>query len=147
MKVIITKEIQKRLRKHFKKFFPKEQIAILLGTVGKEAYYIEEVYIPENQNCGNNFVFMSYKDYDVAKILAKEKNLQVIGDIHSHCFKFPVSDAAPSEADWRGTWALQLGCTIKKPIFGILKIDKLNERFRTRFTFWNMSSPLIIEKQ
>lgn len=144
MEVILSKKVYEKLKKHFKSVFPLENCAILLGTNKKERYYIKEVYIPENQtDCSQSHVQINDEFYSEARAVANQLKLKILGDIHSHCFKTPVEDGAPSEMDWRGVWYMKDVCNVRKPIFGILKIDKSYKgKYRYKITFWNSTPPI-----
>ncbi len=143
MKVILYKPVYEKMKKHFKSMFPKENCAILLGLKRKDRYYIKDVYIPpEQDDCSETHIIIKNEYYEDAKKIATPQKMKVLGDIHSHCFDYPYNDCAPSEADWRGVWYMKDSCNIRNPIFGILKIDKNKNRFRSDITFWNASPPI-----
>jgi len=144
MTVILNKKVYEKLKKHFKKMYPVENCAILLGLKIKDRYYIKEAYIPPVQeDCSAVHVQIKNEYYQDAKEMAKPLKLKVLGDIHSHCFDELVEDGSPSEGDWRGVWYMKEVCNVRNPIFGILKIDKTKKkRFRSKITFWNSTPPI-----
>lgn len=74
----------------------------MLGTYDGKSYVVDRLVWPDllADNANEDTVFVRPEWWSNAAETAKAHGLQVIGDIHSHCYGQPVDDHAPSQSDW-----------------------------------------------
>lgn len=116
--------------------YPRETFAYLLGHALGDLYVIEDIWIPPD--VGNHTtrvaVFIQDSWLTDAAEFAKEEELSVIGDIHSHPRPFKVwrgqlSEVTPSAGDHATGWG--------NGICGICVVTELKSgKLRTRVKFY-----------
>jgi len=116
-------ECSRRIVEDFKKLaiqaFDKEVYGVFLGRRQGNLVRIKDLWIPEkqeNNTDGGAETIMDRKSWrEEVEAYADSTGLEVVGDIHSHCYRSPASDRAPSETDWNGIsgrpWVLGI-CTV-----------------------------------
>lgn len=105
------KEVLSRFKKAAKDAYPKEIYAYLLGQDAGTYYLIEDLYFPEKviESTTKNAVYMQDWWPSEVKEYAKENDLSILGDIHSHPRNFKkwkglMSEVTPSEGDYVDGW-------------------------------------------
>lgn len=101
----VRKSIEDQFKAEAKMLFPKECYAICLGTVdAKGRRSIEFLIFPDivGDYSTEDLVMVQDQWWEHARRVAKLKDMEVIGDIHSHCYEADeeVRDASPSMQDW-----------------------------------------------
>ena len=105
--------------------FPREKYGVLMGKRSGKRVWIKDIWIPDDQKrFASDRVLLadavstpSWRQE--AEAIADSEGLQVVGDIHSHCWrvrKFHERGREPSETDWRNApvpWVLGI-CTVSK---------------------------------
>lgn len=141
MRVILPQKQIDKFKKVCKAAFPNERYALLLGRNGENVHIVTDIFIPEEQepySTNIEIVPQSAWFYDAQK-LAEEKDVIILGDIHSHCIDRKGNkdvDSSPSEADWDGGGWLCSISSLKNPVFGILSVYETKVGHRTRLRLW-----------
>lgn len=105
--------------------FPREKYGVLLGKRSGKRVWIKDIWIPDDQQkwseeralLADAVSTPSWRQE--AEAIADSEGLQVVGDIHSHCWrvrKVHERGREPSETDWRHSpvpWVLAI-CTVSK---------------------------------
>lgn len=144
-------EISKKLINEFKilakKSFPKEVIAYLCGTIEQNIITVEELWVPDNvlKYCTKDTILIQPTWSSEAIDYAKDNDLIVVGDIHSHPVSYEYSYAVsnmPSESDVlsRGlAWEQITGiCVVRQSKTG---------RLTSSVKFWGPTVPLDVRIQ
>jgi len=131
--VAIPAHLVSRFRRRAKRTFPREAYAILLGSRVPQQITIEDLYFPTQSEIESTpeFVRVSEGAWVAARLTADWQGLEVVGDLHSHCYKGkgPVTDCAPSQTD--------LERFERAYVQGIMSITRLpGGKLRTRCRFW-----------
>jgi len=131
--VAIPVHLVSRFRRRAKRAFPREAYAILLGSREARQVTVEDLYFPTHSEIESTpeFVRVSEGAWAAARLTANWQGLDVVGDLHSHCYKGnrPVIDCAPSQID--------LERFERAYIQGIMSITRLpGGKLRTRCRFW-----------
>lgn len=122
--------------------FPKETIAFLCGTIEYDLITIEELWVPENvlKYCTKDTITLQPTWSTDAIDYAKDNDLVIVGDIHSHPVSYHYSYAVstlPSEQDIesRGlAWQQISGiCAVRQSKLG---------RLTSTVKFWGPTVPL-----
>jgi proteasome lid subunit RPN8/RPN11 len=105
--------------------FPVEKYGVLLGKRSGRRVWIKDIWIPDSQEkwaseCALLADAVRTPSWrQEAEAIADSEGLQVVGDIHSHCWrvrKVHERGREPSETDWRNApvpWVLGI-CTVSK---------------------------------
>lgn len=126
----ITFEVPRRISEEFKRAakraFPKETFAYLVGQDAGTQLVVEELYFPEGveQHCTEESVEVQPHWLVEAQAHAREHELTVIGDIHSHPFPhgWEHADRSPSESDIDRAWSSVYGiCLVRQDKTGRLR--------------------------
>lgn len=107
IKLKIKKSVTQDFKKLAKSLYPKELFAVLLGHDCGTLIEIEDLYVPENIDRHTTKFGFEIKPewWFYAHEKAKEEDLKIVGDIHSHCFdEFESAgrvklEPTPSEVD------------------------------------------------
>ena len=106
IKVCVGRGVIAEFKKEAKSSFPKETFAYLLGRDAGTTVEIEELFTPRDVDewCTENSVTVSDEWMPAAKKHAADHGLKVVGDIHSHPFRYGETGkmkpgCAPSEED------------------------------------------------
>jgi proteasome lid subunit RPN8/RPN11 len=105
--------------------FPREKYGVLLGARQGTRVWIKDIWIPDDQKrwaekralLADAVNTPSWRQE--AEAIADSEGLQVVGDIHSHCWrvrKVHERGREPSETDWRSSpvpWVIGI-CTVSK---------------------------------
>lgn len=105
--------------------FPVEKYGVLMGKRSGRRVWIQDIWIPDSQEkWASEYALLadavrtpSWRQE--AEAIADSEGLQVVGDIHSHCWrvrKVHERGREPSETDWRNApvpWVLGI-CTVSK---------------------------------
>lgn len=139
MPVTIRIEAKKKALARFKSAarnaYPKETLAYLIGEKLGDLILIEDVYFPEKVDLAstNNAVYYQNWWPEEALEYARDHDLEVVGDIHTHPRKFKkwkglCSEVTPSEGDYIDGW---------EGICGICIVTQLkNGSLRTKVAFY-----------
>lgn len=93
----IEKKDYDKILKHAVDGLPNEACGLIAGTVEGDAKYVKEVYLLTNVDASNEHFSMDPKEQFAAVKDARAKNLEMLGNFHSH----PESPSRPSEEDKR----------------------------------------------
>lgn len=131
--VLFPSRLSRQLYKNCRRIFPNEEYAILLGSQDGDETEIEELYFPPDrlENLSPDFVFAKMSWFVDAGKLADALGLEILGEIHSHCYDEadgPAPGTEPSELDWdRGHALLNLtGGGFR--LMGIVRVLKKGEK-------------------
>jgi proteasome lid subunit RPN8/RPN11 len=100
--VTISRRLVDQIKREAKRLFPVECYGIMLGTRASSSITIEQIIWPDvsGTHATEDFVMVKPEWQQHAEGVARDSGLQVIGDVHSHCYEQPVTDHAPSQDDW-----------------------------------------------
>lgn len=93
----IEKKDYDKILKHAVDGLPNEACGLIAGTVDGDKKYVKEVYLLTNIDASNEHFSMDPKEQFAAVKDARGKNLEMLGNFHSH----PESPSRPSEEDKR----------------------------------------------
>ncbi len=121
--------------------FPNEEYAILLGTEEESGFSIEDLYFPPERllHASPDRVIRHFTWFEAAQKIADLQGLEVLGDIHSHCYDFAECDDIgpyPSEQDWDGGQILRNLTLGEYRLIGIVRVLKKGDRMACRSRFW-----------
>lgn len=137
MIVVCNKEQLSLWKNKASKLYPKEFIAILLGTIAPGTVSIEKIIPFPNQRNTKCWVTVLDEDYeDFIAVCESKLQLDYIGSIHSHTQKHSEWHV-PSTTD-------NEGCAYyEEIIFGIDLITKSKKgRYTHQINFWKPQMPL-----
>lgn len=140
-------ELPKHLAEEFKvaakAAFPREEYAIILGKATKGGVYRPSfLYFPPDREpyCTEDKVDVQYLWWDSARKAAKDQNLSILGDLHSHPWPEgwePNKTCEPSAADLDRWWFLHKKTRRKNPIMGICSVFPSARGLECLFRFWS----------
>lgn len=143
MTVHLPRRLWNSLRIAARDAFPNEEFAILLGKrLKNKDYQIKYLFFPPNRSDTEDPVYVNTQNiwYEAAEKLAKQFKLEVLGDIHTHCYDSSkvvgVPGAHPSEIDWIGAESLRLQTGGKYRLMGIVRVLKKGKRMLCTVRFW-----------
>lgn len=127
-----------------KEYFPREAFAYLLGRDAGTLVEVEELFVPEDLDKWVTEVSVELSPgwLVAAKRAAKDLGLTVVGDIHSHPFRYCElqglkPEHTPSEVD--------IDCGLKQ-IHGICRVlEASTGKLRATTRFWGPQVPVIEE--
>lgn len=132
--VEVSNEVKRSIREHARAEFPNESLSFLLGYEEHGRYVVHDVHHSDYPNTPSmvdqGAYYAALRDAHEA---ARDMDLSVIGDVHSHTFPYdpanPASlECAPSEGD------LQLGAD---GVMGICVVrENADGKFSTRLKFY-----------
>ena len=125
--------LRRRFSRRAKAAFPVETLAVMIGQRKGCQIDVLDLLFPEPASADENTVSVNHTWYDILNCGYQREGLQVIGDLHSHCYAHPIIDAAPSETDWEQVNGLPSSCTLHA-VCAITQ--KENGKRRARFRFW-----------
>lgn len=142
-----TVQFPTRLSKDFysraKVAYPNEEYAILLGRPRHGGNFrIEKLYFPTSRlnDQSPDRVDVQPGWFDTASEMAITDGMEVLGDIHSHCYDTVdegAADTTPSEADWKWAEAMSTVTAGKYRIMGIVRVQKSSTGTKTCHNrFW-----------
>jgi proteasome lid subunit RPN8/RPN11 len=142
----VTLKISARLVESFelaaKRAFPRETYGFLLGTPSIRSTVVERIWIAPLEGLkdySTEAALVIAPEWTVAALeMAEEEGLKIIGDIHSHPYRYwkgaSTRDRTPSEYDFDGQ---------KLPIMGICCVtEQANRSLRASTRFWPQLRPL-----
>lgn len=139
--VKFPKKLAAEFYRNARKAFPNEEFAVLLGKKKGTVFLIEDLYFPpERLNVQSpDFVPVQQNWFNEAYQIAKENNLIILGDIHSHCYEMdepgsPGTD--PSEADWEYAEYMKQATGDRYRLMGIVRVLKRGGKLTCRSRFW-----------
>ena len=106
MRVTYSRRLMDHFRREAKHAYPREAFAVLIGRVVGDGVQVTQLYIPDGQREHATPLQITVADAWLreAKRLADASGEIVLGDIHSHVIRCPLShwreDDAPSAGDW-----------------------------------------------
>ena len=139
--VSFPRRISRRFYEKCRAAYPCEEYAILLGTITKSEIEIEDLYFPPERlkNLHPDYVDAKPAWLEDAHRLASGIGLEVVGEIHSHCYNAadgPYPGLDPSEADWDRGAALRLATAGRYRLMGIVRVLKRGPKYHCRTRFW-----------
>jgi proteasome lid subunit RPN8/RPN11 len=142
MTVEFPKALAGKYKREAKNIFPVECYAILLGKVTKKGVYrVTELYFPPDAPSFSTDEIVDVQDswWKDARVLAREKKLSLLGDLHSHCWPpsyAPDKSGQPSTADLERFDFLRRKTRLPAPIFGICCVYPSKRGYEGVFKFW-----------
>jgi proteasome lid subunit RPN8/RPN11 len=142
IRVNIPKKIADHFKNEAKLLWPNEHYAILIGArLGGDVFEIDSLFYPPEFLIVSSptHLDINYQSFDLAKKHADSMGLEVLGDIHSHCYdKLAVNgnDCGPSEIDLDQCIPPRRITAGQTTIFGICTIWKRPKTMRSRIRFW-----------
>lgn len=142
IKVCVSRGLINEFKKEAREAFPKETFAYLLGRDAGTLVEIEELFTPMDVDewCTETSVDISDEWLPAARKHAREHGLAVVGDIHSHPFRYGEigklkPECAPSEQDIDGGMPWIAGiCQVQQRRGGSLI---------TKLRFWGPMFPVV----
>jgi hypothetical protein len=139
--VLFPRALSRVLYRKCREAFPNEEYAILLGTKGKDGFEIEDLYFPPQRllDMRPDRVNTKMSWFNDALNLAQLEGLEIIGEIHSHCYDvetegYPGLD--PSEDDWDRGAALRHITGGQFALMGIVRVLRKAGKLSCRSRFW-----------
>lgn len=139
IQLAVPEKLVREFKAKAKELFPREKYALVLGELGDQAQLkVAEFYYPRLKSNARN-VFLEPEVLAEANEYAKEHDMQVLGDIHSHCYDSEFvshggTDRARSEADH-----------YYAPLFivqGICVVTKYPKVVRASVKWWGPAIPV-----
>lgn len=89
IKVEVPRSVARQFRELSKRQFPKEAFAVLIGRSAGTIVEVEELWIPDDldEHTSTLEVRVQLDWWKDANKAAKELGLEIVGDIHSHCYE------------------------------------------------------------
>ena len=139
--VTFPTRLSRQLYQKCREAFPCEEYAVLLGSVDGKGFEIEELYFPPERlrRLSPDTVHVKPSWLEDAHRLATGLGLEVIGEIHSHCYDVETEGAGgldPSEADWDRASQLLAATRGRFRLMGIVRVLKKGEKLSCRSRFW-----------
>ena len=151
---MVTVKFPTKLSKKFyqkaKTAFPNEEYAILLGKKTPTGFRVDHLYFPTERLNDQHPEHVNAKMnwFETAQEMANTLNLEVLGDMHSHCY-YEIDGFAgtdPSEADWEWAESLKLISGGKYRLLGIVRLLEKGGKTRCATRFWPaVDLPVIIK--
>lgn len=138
--VLFPARLSRDLYRKCRTAFPNEEYAILLGTEDRGYFEIDELYFPPARldNMLPNKVKAKSSWFADANRLAQHLGLEVLGEIHSHCYEktenYPGLE--PSEDDWDRGDALLVLTGGEFRLMGIVRVLREGSKLACRTRFW-----------
>lgn len=148
VRVHFPRSLAEKFVRRARAIFPVEYFVYLLGRETQKGWTVHEVVWPEDgdliQDPGGNYVAPRAQFVDRTWTIAKALGLDLIGDLHSHCYyveEMAHSDAVPSLKDFERWVGKPSNHPLK--IFGICELRTVGDgRIRRKITFWRAEPPL-----
>jgi hypothetical protein len=141
LSVTFPTRLSRQLYSKCRAAFPNEEYAVLLGTHSGQEYEIEELYFPPERlkRMSPDAVYVKDSWLNDAHRLAQGLGLEVLGEIHSHCYDVELEGAGgldPSEADWDRANQMKAATKGRFRLMGIVRVLKKGEKLGCRCRFW-----------
>jgi hypothetical protein len=139
----MPKTLAEEFKTAAKSAFPREEYAIILGTATKGGVYRPSfLYFPPDTSeyATTDIVFIQEHWWRSAKKAAKDQNLLLLGDCHSHPYPsdwVPDKTAGPSAADLDHGAFLVRKTRRKYPIMGVMALYPSARGMESSLRFWN----------
>jgi hypothetical protein len=139
IQLFVPDRLVQKFKAKAKAIFPLEQYAVVLGHTVAGVIQLTEFVYPEFKSTDSQIFLQPVVLAEIAEY-AKEHDLRVYGDIHSHCYEEEYSiagykmDRARSEADH-----------YYAPLFtiqGICVITKHNDKMKASVKWWGPTIPV-----
>lgn len=133
----VTRELYRRARH----IFPCEVYGILLGRETDDRVEVLAIYYPPEQKDrpSPDFVNANYSWFKPAHTLAAGLGVEILGDIHSHCYDESLevgSDLSPSESDWHWQNQIRHDTGGRYRYMGIVRVLKKGTKLTCSTRFW-----------
>ncbi len=151
IKVLFPPKLSQKFYKVARSAFPNEEYAILLGKKTPEGFQIDHLYFPSERlnDLSPDYVNVQPNWFETAQEMAGMLKLEVLGDIHSHCYEEIDSHAGtdPSEADWEYAEQKRILSGGKYRLMGIVRVLKKGDKLSCRTRFWPaVDLPVIVNE-
>lgn len=150
-KVFFPDRLSRQFYRRAKKIFPNEEYAILIGKKVPEGLEVHHLYFPTERlnDLSPDHVNTKVNWFETAQEMANTLNLEVLGDVHSHCYVVEEDGMAgtdPSEADWEWAQAMRYVSGGKYRLLGVVRILKKGGKVSCRTRFWPaVDLPVIVK--
>ena len=150
-KVVFPAALSRKLYTRAKKAFPVEEYDILIGKRTRNDFRVDFLYFPVDRLNGStpDYVKTDVNWFETAQEMANTLNLEVLGDIHSHCYIVEEDGTAgtdPSEADWEWAESMKQVSGGKYKLLGIVRVLKKKGKMSCRTRFWPaVDLPVIVK--
>ena len=133
----VTRELYRRCRK----VYPCELYGILLGVETVDGFEVRDIYYPPEQNDrpSPDIVHVDYSWFTRAAAVATGLNVEILGDIHSHCYDAETEfrpGLDPSESDWDWQNRIRRDTKGRYRLMGIVRCLKKGRRIDCATRFW-----------
>lgn len=151
VQVLFPTHLSRELYTKCRTAFPNEEYAILLGTQNGDDFEIDELYFPPERlsNMSPDRVNTKMSWFEDAYKLAQGLGLEVLGEIHSHCYDTSIEGypgVDPSETDWDRSHILREITGGKFRLMGIVRVLKKGGKLSCRSRFWPaVDLPVIVK--
>ncbi len=146
VRVHFPRSLAEKFVRRARSIFPVEYFVYLLGRETQRGWTVHEVVWPAEGDLlqdDGNYVAPRLHFVDRAFATAKALNLDLIGDLHSHCYfveEMAHSDAVPSLKDFERWVGKPSNHPLK--IFGICELRTVGDgRIGRKITFWRAEPP------
>jgi hypothetical protein len=133
----VSEKITEEFKQKAKTSFPNEAFAYLMGHTDEDKIVVDNLFYPTDveSHCTPQYVHTQHSWRSEAKREAKRNGKQIVGDIHSHPYRYDktksgrLSDTSPSETDWNGVYDGEISA--------ICVVQQIKDgRLRARVKFW-----------
>lgn len=145
--LILPKEVEKLAVDWCKVWFPNEAWGLLVGQVVGWSVHVDGLWLPPEEEVrkGGCFkpaeIFVRPEWLVDAREHAKEEELSVVGDFHSHPYVYGEGRVDPVQS------AYDLDCADRHLIFGIVNVEETKtKRLRTRCRWWGPSVKVSVRR-
>lgn len=115
----------RRFRRQAIRHFPREILALMVGDINGRNVHIYQITTPPLLGKKAE-VEVTDEDWEIARLQAKKKGLQVIGSIHTHPFNPTTLVGGPS------TWDVHSAAILVEKVWAICNVWKPKDRKRFR---------------
>jgi proteasome lid subunit RPN8/RPN11 len=142
MKVLVPPAVTREFYRRARAAYPNEIYGILLGTESTTEFRVSQIYYPPEQNLrpSPDLINVDYSWFTRAAAVATGLDLEILGDIHSHCYDehldfLPGLD--PSESDWDWQNQIRRDTAGRYRLMGIVRcLKKKDGRLDCATRFW-----------
>lgn len=139
--ISIEKPLIEQVKREARRLYPVECYAVMLGERTDTGCRIEWLVWPDVSGIHSTEDNVMIKPEWImhAAGIARDKGLEVIGDVHSHCYESStvVADHAPSQGDWERLDRNYIQC--------ICVVTKTKKGLRAGVKFWAMPPDAIVD--
>ncbi len=143
IRLALSKEFDKQIKKYCKRWFPREAYGVLLGTITGDLVFVDNLWFPPDQDAkrcfkpGTIFVETEWL-HDIEDECGD--GIRIVGDFHSHPYVKGETRYSPVLS------AYDLDHLGDYPIYGVCNVEQQqDDKLRTRMRWWGPSVKVRLE--